>query len=474
MYIQASSEFVALCQSQVAVLTQGLGAALSAVYLTGELVEGSRTKLIPVVVYPETTTVGEENITDLVLSEQIDKIDTISRLTQTSPKLLPQATNQNQEVGSTSPDWQDNSLSWQRQIVLPLIHEGVVMGLLVTAREDRAWNQEEQATIERIAQTLAIAYIIEQRGAWSEQRLTQLRNLQAQQRDLLHNLLHQFRNPLTAIRTFGKLLLKRLLPEDKNYKVASSIVQESDRLQELLQQFNACIDMSQEDMTLTPLTLPAKAVTNVSSLPGRNSLLPGIDLTLEAFAVATVLEPLLVSAKAIAQEGQLDLQADIPRDLPLVQGNAKALREVLNNLIDNALKYTPEGGKIYIQVGIEQYQSGYRENSPIPHSSLDNLSVDEVIAIAISDTGPGISPQDLEHLFERHYRGVQASTAIPGTGLGLAIAKELIEQMQGKIEVFSPAQPLWVKQTKDSVTDDEENISGRGTTFVVWLPIANN
>ena len=474
MYIQASSEFVALCQSQVAVLTQGLGAALSAVYLTGELVEGSQTKLIPVVVYPETTTAGKENTTDLVLPEQIDKIDTISRLSQTSPKLLPQATNQNQQVSSTSPDWEDYSLSWQRQIVLPLIHEGVVMGLLVTAREDRAWNKEEQATIETIAQTLAIAYIIDQRRAWSDQRLTQLRSLQAQQRDLLHNLLHQFRNPLTAIRTFGKLLLKRLLPEDKNYKVASSIVQESDRLQELLQQFNTCIDMSQEDLVLTPLTLPATAVTDVSSLPGSNSLLPGIDLTLESFAVATVLEPLLVSAKAIAQERQLDLQADIPTDLPLVQGNAKALREVLNNLIDNALKYTPEGGKIEIQVGIEQQQNRYRENSPIPYSSIDNLSFDEVIAIVISDTGPGISPQDLEHLFERHYRGVQASTAIPGTGLGLAIAKELVEQMQGKIEVFSPVQQIWAKETTDSVTDDEENISGRGTTFIVWLPIVND
>ncbi len=71
MYIQASSEFVTLCQSQVAVLTQGLGAALSAVYLTGELVEGAQTKLIPVVVYPETTTVENENNTDLVLPEQM-------------------------------------------------------------------------------------------------------------------------------------------------------------------------------------------------------------------------------------------------------------------------------------------------------------------------------------------------------------------------------------------------------------------
>ncbi|NEP58085.1 MAG: sensor histidine kinase [Symploca sp. SIO2G7] len=414
----------------------------------------------------------------------------MSRSSPTSQKLLPQATNDKQEVGSTSPEWQANSLSRQRQIILPLMHEGVVMGFLVTGREDRAWNQEEQATIERIAQTLAIAYIIDQRRAWSEQRLTQLRSLQARQRDLLHNLLHQFRNPLTAIRTFGKLLLKRLLPEDKNYKVASSIVQESDRLQDLLQQFNACIDMSQ-----VPLALPAATVTDTPPLPESNSLLPGIDLTLESFALETVLEPLLVAARAIAQERQLDLQADIATNLPLIQANIKALREVLNNLIDNALKYTPEGGKIDIRVSIESKQSvgegkkeladaetrdapdaengnstsyfvhPYQENYPSLHFSTFPLSVDEAIAIIISDTGPGINSQDREHLFERHYRGVQALTAIPGTGLGLAIAKELVEQMRGKIEVFSPAQQFW------TATNNEQTFQGQGTTFVVWLPV---
>jgi signal transduction histidine kinase len=90
-------------------------------------------------------------------------------------------------------------------------------------------------------------------------------------------------------------------------------------------------------------------------------------------------------------------------------------------------------------------------------------------AIAISDTGPGIPPQDLEHLFERHYRGVQASTAIPGSGLGLAIAKELIEQMQGDIQVFSPAQLVWAKQNSESTIGNAQDNLARGTTFIVWL-----
>jgi signal transduction histidine kinase len=460
MFIPASSEFVALCKSQVAVLTQALGAALSAVYLTEELVEGAGAKLIPVVVYPEATVVWEDEETDLVLPEQIGKIDTIPRLLKAAPRPLPQASDYDQSVGSTPPEWEENFLRRQRQVVLPLMHEGVVMGLLVTGREDRPWNENEKATIERIARTLTIAYIMDQRRSWSEQQLTQQRLLDAQQRDHLDDLLHQFRNPLTALRTFGKLLFKRLRPGDKNHEVASSIVRESDRLQELLQEFDACLDMNEE--ALAPLALKAVPVADASQQPDNNSqietateglpLLPGNRLTLESFSVADVLEPLIVSASAIAQERNLELQADIPIDLPLVQGSPKALREVLSNLIDNALKYTPAGGQIDIRVG-ETRRTPQREK----------------LGIAISDTGPGIPAQDLEHLFERHYRGVQASTAIPGSGLGLAIAKELIEQMQGEIEVFSPAQSVGSKQNSEAAIGNVQDNVGRGTTFVVWL-----
>ncbi|HEY9669646.1 MAG TPA: hypothetical protein V6C91_22725, partial [Coleofasciculaceae cyanobacterium] len=81
MFIPASSEFVALCKSQVAVLTQGLGAALSAVYLAEELVEGSQAKLIPVVVYPEAG-VWEEEASELMLPSLQGKFDISPRLSR--------------------------------------------------------------------------------------------------------------------------------------------------------------------------------------------------------------------------------------------------------------------------------------------------------------------------------------------------------------------------------------------------------
>lgn len=487
MFIPASSEFVTLCKSQVAVLTQGLGAALSAVYLTEELIEGNQPKLIPIVIYPETTGVWEENHPELALPELRGKMTTIPRLSQALPRLLPQFSDDDQTVDSTSPDRADDILQRQRQVVLPLIHEGVVMGLLVTGREDRPWNEKELATIERIARTLSIAYIMDQRRAWFEQQLTQASRLKAQQRDRLDDLLHQLRNPLTALRTFGKLLFKRLLPGDRNRDLASSILRESDRLQELLKEFDTYLDTNETEQP--PLLLPAAARPEASPRLGtgnwRRVTGEESSLSLIPLSIAAVLEPLIDTAKAIAQERNLFLCSQISSNLPLVRGNPKGLREVLSNLIDNALKYTPAGGTIDIRVdvlaqtphrqtwgvGTDEHLSP-REDGVTQSIHTGITQPEQRLAIMISDTGPGIPPQDLEHLFERHYRGVQAATAIPGSGLGLAIAKELIEQMQGEIEVYSPAQQVWATQSWESQSQGQ-NQPARGTTFVVWLSIAN-
>ncbi|MCC5640380.1 GAF domain-containing sensor histidine kinase [Nostoc sp. CHAB 5844] len=449
MLMSASSDFVALCREQIALLAQGLGASLSVVYLTQELVEAPTTgaKLIPVVVYPETAGLppGEEN-TEVKARKQL-QISNILLLPKQQKRLLTAATESTAsypEVESTDTgqaDFQEEYLLSGHQIVLPLVHEGVMMGLLVTCREDRAWNQQEQSTIQKIVQTLAIACVLDQRRAWLQQQLHQQQILQEQQRDLLDNLLHQFRNPLTALRTFGKLLFKRLRPGDPNREVGANIVRESDRLQELLQQFEQVIDWTELDVA--PLALPENEVfveATVQPEPKPILLLPGTGEQETDCSLADLLAPLLASAKAIAQERHLKLKTEIPQDLPLVRVNIKALQEVLSNIIDNALKYTPKGGKIFIHAGQER---------------------GNFLGIAISDTGPGIPQEDLAHLGERYYRGVQAQTEIPGTGLGIAIAKQLIKQMHGEIEVFSPA-----------ITRAIASPDAPGTTFIIWLPIS--
>lgn len=447
MLISASSDFIALCQEQISLLTQGLGASLSVIYLTQEIGEKptEQAQLIPVVVYPETAILKQRKqlpqgriIEEIQVGNILPSSGQKSKLsTMVSSKEDPSPESVSQQT-ATPPHPEDEYLFSDKQIVLPLIYEGLMMGLLVTGREDRAWNESEESQIQSIAKTLAIACILDQRQVWLQQQLHQQQILQEQQRDLLDNLLHQFRNPLTAIRTFGKLLFKRLRPTDPNREVATSIVRESDRLKELLQQFDQVIDLSDADLAPTPLTASNTVEASVQTESKPPLLLPGTGEQITNCHLTDLLAPLLISAQAIAQERNLKLIANIPENLPLVKANIKALREVLNNIIDNALKYTPAGGKICIQAG--EKKANFQ-------------------GIAISDTGPGIPPEDLEHLGERHYRGVQAQTEIPGTGLGMAIAKQLIAQMQGEIEVFSPA-------LNSNITSPKQP----GTTFIIWLP----
>ncbi|MEG4108803.1 ATP-binding protein [Microcoleus sp. S13_C5] len=459
----ASSEFVKLCRSQVAIAVS-LGAKFSAVYLTQELVEGSEAKLVPIAVYPETSAESEENQGLRLQSPESSTVKPLPRLL--APPVLPV---EESTVGAIAPEplpgnersshqCQGPENVWQqrRQIVTPLIHEGAVMGLLVSGRQDRPWNEPEEAQIQQIARTLALACILDQRSQWMQQELGTSRQIQAQVYDTMHNLLHQFKSPLTALRTFGKLLARRLVPEDKNRNVAFSIVRESDRLQELLGQFDRTVDTGEAHLKL-PSGTSEKAMSNVESIRRHSplSLSPAANLQESCF-VAEVLKPLLLSAEAIASERNLKLVADLEADLPPVWANDRALREVLSNLIDNALKYTPAGCQIYIKVRYKAADGDRAGYSQLP-----------AIAVAVSDTGSGIPPQDLEHLFERHYRGEKAQTEIPGTGLGLAIARDLVRQMQGEIEVFSPLNHEWLPSAADPLLYPTDH----GTTFVVWLPV---
>lgn len=145
--------------------------------------------------------------------------------------------------------------------------------------------------------------------------------------------MHQLRNPLTALRTFSKLLLKRLLPEDRNRQVAQSLLRESDRLQDLVQEFEgslAPIETSTLSPVQTDIALPAETAP-ILVPPLEASLAVPYQLKLASVAISEVLAPLLTSAEAIAQERNIALESAILIDLPPLQADAKALREVLSN-----------------------------------------------------------------------------------------------------------------------------------------------
>jgi signal transduction histidine kinase len=474
MLLSASPEFVEVCQAQVALLSQSLGASLSIVYLTEELTEVANAKLVPIVAYPEAVKGwGEEQILALLLHGRNKDRTKPALMTSEKPTnvqrgtvaVLPDSVLPSDAAVPDPSQAAEQALMRQQQLITPLIHEDMVMGLLITARADRDWTEQEQGQIKKVAETLAIACILDQRSQWLAQDIQYRDALQGIKRDNFDNLIHQFRNPLTALRTFGKLLIKRLQPGEANRDVVESIVRESDRLQELLKQLDAAID---EEPRLLPAADTASGaatvpLSTVPLLPGTN-VLTGAPLKLERHPIRAVLAPLLVSAEAIAQDRNLTLNVNLCESLPTVQMDVQALGEVLSNLIDNALKYTPAGGSIWVQT----------QNEPSAQAKAEGTLPRQMIAIW--DSGPGIPATDLAHLFERHYRGVQAQTEIPGTGLGLAIARDLVIQMQGDIHVFSPAATCLshlLKVESEMMTRSVQtqlfNFPSPGTAVVIWL-----
>ncbi|MGD1920096.1 MAG: ATP-binding protein [Pleurocapsa sp.] len=415
----SSPEFTTLCQSQVTLLAESFGAVWSIIYIAEDVIKDGETSLFPSATYPQTEDSRKIELPSVKLSEVWQQLQSHS-----STQLLP--SNLIGDRNQADVHWQTNTTE-TKQLILPLIYQETFIGLLVTGREDREWLQSELKQVEGIALTLAIARFLELQYQWTQEELTVQENLRRVERDRLDNLIHQLRNPLTALRTFSKLLLKRVLPGDRNHKVAKSLLEQSDRFVQLLEQFEAESSPQTASNSPTPL-LEIGSNTKLSS----NFLLPGLNSQLDSVNLTEILEPLIDTAKAISTDRNLELQNNIPSFIPEVKGDFSALREIFNNLVDNALKYTPPGGKIILDLKTNQ----------------------AMIGIAIRDSGYGIPKTDQERIFERHYRGIQEKSDIPGTGLGLAIAQELATKMQGKIELISP----------NNLAKDRP-----GTTFIVWL-----
>jgi signal transduction histidine kinase len=124
----------------------------------------------------------------------------------------------------------------------------------------------------------------------------------------------------------------------------------------------------------------------------------------------------------LALQQKVDLKLEIQDDLPEIRADSDRIAQVLNNLIGNALHYTPESGKIHVYVRKE-----LSENS---------------VVFSVSDTGPGISAEDLPNVFDRFYRADKSrSRESGGSGLGLAIVKQLVEAHGGKVTAESPVFP---------------------------------
>ena len=223
-------------------------------------------------------------------------------------------------------------------------------------------------------------------------------------RDFLANISHELKTPLTSIRGFGEAIADGTIDDQEGVNRSAKIIcDESNRVLRLVEELldlsrieSGQVSMRQEDIELSELFAHVN----------------------EVFALRS-------------EENGVALEVHVSDSVNL-RGDYDRLEQVLNNLLDNALSHTPRGGQVRLQS---------RELQP------------GLVQVSVTDTGPGIPPDDVPHLFERFYRANQNGQKVSkGYGLGLAITREIVRAHGGDIWVTSEL--------------------GRGTSFVFTLPQA--
>jgi two-component system sensor histidine kinase GlrK len=231
-----------------------------------------------------------------------------------------------------------------------------------------------------------------------------LRELDQMKIDYISHLSHELRTPLTAIREASCMLEEGLFAEmpEKQQELQTLIRQECERL---IRSVNRLLDFSMMESGMMPLTLQDAR------------LLPIVEKNLQRFS-------------PLAQRKNIALQAEIPPELPRLRMDTEKIDVVLENLLSNALKFTPDGGHVTIA-------ARHRRDS-------------NSIEVAVSDTGRGIPESGLKEVFEKFKRVDDGKGAVRGTGLGLAIVKHIINAHGGRV---------WA-----------ESVVGKGSTFTFSLP----
>jgi signal transduction histidine kinase/CHASE3 domain sensor protein len=233
--------------------------------------------------------------------------------------------------------------------------------------------------------------------------VTRERDAERAKEEFVANVSHELRTPLTSLAGFLDLVLE---------EGAGPLTADQDRY----------------------LAIARRSTDRLSRLVGdllfvaRADARP-LDLDLEAVDLRSLLVDCAEEVRALATTKNIELEVDVDGPLELRADPAR-LSQLVHNLVGNALKFTPDGGRV----------------------SLRGRSSGDDVVVEVSDTGIGMSDEDLAHVFERFFRTQQASSsAIAGTGLGLPIAKAIAEAHGGTVEVESEV--------------------GAGTTFRVRLPL---
>jgi len=219
--------------------------------------------------------------------------------------------------------------------------------------------------------------------------ITDLRKLERVRRDFVANVSHEFKTPLTAIQGFAETLLAGAMDDRQNrLRFLEIILDHSRRLARLTDDLLKLSKMDAERL----------------------------ELEIRRLSVSQFVESCIETTQRSAAEKDLRISVNVGEKLPDIAADRRLLAEVLQNLLDNAIQYTPSGGQIMVSASANGNE----------------------VTFTVSDTGIGIPRADQPRIFERFYRvDVARSREVGGTGLGLSIAKHLVEAHGGRIWVES-------------------------------------
>jgi signal transduction histidine kinase len=256
---------------------------------------------------------------------------------------------------------------------VPLIAKGKVIGVLEAINKlSGNFNQEDQEILSTLAAQAAVAI--------ENARLFQ-------QSDLISEMVHELRTPLSSINTAASLLLRSESTGELRQEMAKLIFSETQRLNEMASAF---LDLARLES-------------------GRVQFQP------QMIEIRPLLDECVQLMQSKIREREIKVRVESAAEIPTIKADRDKLKQVFLNLLSNAIKYNKPGGSIDLNAEI----------------------VGDEVAVHVRDSGPGISPEHQEHLFEKFYRVPGTEKTVQGTGLGLSICKRIVEAHRGSITLQS-------------------------------------
>ena len=294
---------------------------------------------------------------------------------------------------------------WRSLLAVPLLRESMVVGALVVRRRSTGGFEPEVCEVlETFASQSALAVLNARLfGELSAQR-TELEVVSQHKSDFLASMSHELRTPLNAVIGFSEVLLDRMAGElnERQDEYVRDIHGAGRHLLELL---NEILDLSKIEA-------------------GR------MELDAVEFSVEDVLRGTMALVRERATRHGIAVEVEVAPDVGMLVGDELRFKQVLLNLMSNAVKFTPDGGQVTVAAS----------------------RGDGRLQVQVTDTGPGIATDDRERIFESFQQGGRGIRSEEGTGLGLTLSRRLVALMDGE---------LWL--------DTEV---GRGSTFGFWVPAA--